>query len=98
MDMQGILDEVVEQVGDQVGGDGVHADDLERERPGAEILDVNDAVKCRHQEKTPATAVESPGGSPDSFDARANAEVVQPEAEDEAEESGEGKFQKLLLG
>jgi hypothetical protein len=56
-----------ELIGD-VDGDGVHADDDEREGPGFVALDVDDVVEEGEGPEDDGTAVKCPGGRPEAFD------------------------------
>ena len=64
---EGSGDEVVEEMGDEVGGDGVHADHDEEERPGAAIPDVHDEIERGEKEKTPAARKKHPTRRPNPF-------------------------------
>src|SRR5437773_5262399 len=73
MQLERIVDEFVRAVSQQIRGDGVRADDAEREAPGGDAADIDDGVKAGEQQETPAAAIEGPGWRPDALHAGADA-------------------------
>ena len=85
-----------ELVGD-VDGDGVHADDDEREGPGFVAFDVDDPVEESEGPEDDGAAVKGPGGRPEAFDDGAEGGTSH-EREDEAERPGFEQPVQFLAG
>ena len=89
MDAEAALHEVLEEVGDEVGGNGVDADDDEREGEAAVVFDVDEPGEDGEVEEADAAAPEHPGGGPDAFDDRADAGEVEEQASGHEGSGGE---------
>jgi len=83
VDADGIGDGAFEDVSDPVGGDGVSADDEQREGPTGGAFEIDDVVEGGEEGEADAAAEEGPGRSPDAFDDGADAEEVEGEAGDD---------------
>jgi len=68
---------VLPQVGDEIGGDGVHADDDEREGEGAVASLFDDPEEGRQEIEAEAAAEEGPGRGPDALDDGVDAEEMK---------------------
>lgn len=84
------------QVGDEVGGDGVHADDDEREGEGAVASLFDDPEEGRQEIEAEASAEEGPGRGPDALDDGVDAEEMKDESDGHErstceEETADGK-------
>ena len=65
------------QVRDQIRGDGIQADDDQRECPLPIALSFDDPVEGRQHQKTDSAAEECPARRPDAFHHRANSRHMQ---------------------
>ena len=77
---QGGLDEVFPEVRDQVSGDGVHADDDEREGQAAVAPCVDVPGEGGEKVEADASAEEGPGRSPDALDDGIDSEDMEQHA------------------
>lgn len=77
------------QVGDEVGGDGVHADDDEREGEGAVATLFDDPEEGRQEIEAEASAEERPGRGPDALDDGVDAEEVKGDSGGHERDTGE---------
>src|SRR5437667_2931792 len=88
---------------DEVGGDGVHADDGERKGPGAAVPDVGQEVKSGQKQETPTAAEQDPTRGPNLFndgaDTRHTAEPAGGQSDDtrDGEPADFGKRVVLVL-
>src|SRR4051794_7241482 len=78
-------------MGDEIGGDGVGANDTKREAPRGNMGHIDDGIKGGEYEEAPAAGKEGPSGSPDAFDRGAEARVVGCEAQSEEDDAGDGE-------
>lgn len=58
----------VDEGGQDVGKERIHADDFEREAPGPQVPDVDDEIEQGEQEHADAACSQNEGGGPDAFD------------------------------
>src|SRR5215468_10091622 len=77
----------VEQLGDAVGGDRIHPDDDQRERPPLHSLQVNQRIEPRRQQKTPAAAEQHPTRRPDALHDGANAQAPDQPTADQTDQA-----------
>src|SRR5229473_999449 len=88
MDGQVLRDESLPETGHAVSRDRIHADDPERKGPETHSHEVEDGVKTRQKEETPAAAHEHPARGPDPLDHRADAQLIQAPAGPQADGTG----------
>ena len=89
MDAEAAFYKIFAEVGDEVGGDGVHADDDEGEGDAAILFDVDDPGEGGEEEEADAAGEEGPGRGPDALDDGADAGEVKEEAGGDEEAGGE---------
>lgn len=77
------------QVGDEVGGDGVHADDDEREGEGAVATLFDDPEEGGQKIEAEAAAEEGPGRGPDALDDGVDAEEMKSDSDGQERGTGE---------
>ena len=80
MDAEARLNELLEEMCDQIGGDGIHAYNDQGERDGAMFFDIDDPRKSSEEQEAHTTAEERPRWSPDALDDGADAGKVKQEA------------------
>src|SRR5262249_49616541 len=66
VNMEGTHDEFLEKVGHQIGGDGIHSDDDQRERPFTPAFHLNNPAEGGQQQETSASAKQGPARGPDA--------------------------------
>src|SRR5450759_5208529 len=79
MNTERIRNELFEQVCDQIGRDGVHADHDQRERPSSVPFHINNPTECCEKQETDSTAEQRPARCPDSLNYRADSREMQEE-------------------
>src|ERR1051326_7729903 len=78
-------------MGDEVGGDGVHADDGQREGPGTAVPYVGQEVKRAEKQKAPAAAEQNPAWGPNLLNYGADTGHPAEPARGQADDARDGK-------
>src|ERR1051325_2919970 len=78
-------------MGDEVGGDGVHADDGQREGPGTAVPYVGQEVKRAEKQKAPAAAEKNPAWGPNLLNYGADTGHPAEPARGQADDARDGK-------
>src|SRR5438132_10278846 len=72
MNLNGVLNELIRPVGQQISRDGVRANHAQRKAPGILAADVDRSIESRQEEETQSAAVKRPRRRPNSLHARTN--------------------------
>src|SRR5579862_8952383 len=80
MNVEGADDEVLPQMRDEIGRNGIHAHDNQRERPFAVILDIDNPGERDEEEEAYAAAEERPARSPYALHDGADSSEVKEQA------------------
>ena len=81
IDEEAALDEVLAEMGHEIGGDGVRSDDNEREGDPAPAAHIDDPREGGEEQKADSAGEERPGGGPDAFYDGADAGEVKEKPE-----------------